>query len=288
MVLRGPCSLEKKKKPCPTQQAYDLLGLQSYKRCLNNTEQETPPISSSKEALFFGGGGQGPRGKSQVGRWATRAPGIRPCASIPHRQAQTAGSCVPSVPAHEDVCMILGQAPGVPTGWAGPRDLAELSPEKTGLWFLNSHLWLGAQKALGCGRAWLPGQEGLGRSRMPKAGSLTRFPHHHLSPARAMRTLRIAQGPARQLQMKIREGAARMSPNSSDDSAPPSVGATASPGGDCPLQSPSRGSCCSHAPPTMLSGQGCVAEPAKMPHGPQMMAQAETSLGRSRSREPPA
>ena len=56
LVLRGPCSPEKKKKknkPCPTQQAYDLLGLQSHKRCLNNMKQETPPISSSKQALFF-------------------------------------------------------------------------------------------------------------------------------------------------------------------------------------------------------------------------------------------
>lgn len=53
LILRGPCSLEKKNKPCPTQQAYDLLGLQPYKRCLNNMERETPPISSSKQALFF-------------------------------------------------------------------------------------------------------------------------------------------------------------------------------------------------------------------------------------------
>lgn len=62
---------------------------------------------------------------------------------------------------------------------------------------------------------------------MPKAGSLTRFPHHRQSPARAMSTLRIAQGPAGRLQMKIKEGAARMSPNSSDDLTPPSVGAAA-------------------------------------------------------------
>lgn len=41
------------KKPGPTQQAYDLLGLQPYKQCLNNMEQETTLISSSKQALFF-------------------------------------------------------------------------------------------------------------------------------------------------------------------------------------------------------------------------------------------
>lgn len=53
LVLRGPYSLGKNKNLCPTQQAYDSLGLQSYKQCLDNMKQETPPISSSKQALFF-------------------------------------------------------------------------------------------------------------------------------------------------------------------------------------------------------------------------------------------
>lgn len=37
---------------------YDLLGQQFCKQCLN-VEQETPPISSSKQALFFLGVGRG-------------------------------------------------------------------------------------------------------------------------------------------------------------------------------------------------------------------------------------
>lgn len=47
-ILRGSCSLEKGL----SLHMYDLLGQQSCKQCLN-MQQETPPISSSKQALLF-------------------------------------------------------------------------------------------------------------------------------------------------------------------------------------------------------------------------------------------
>lgn len=178
----------------------------------------------------------------------------------------------------------------MPTGWVGPRDLEELGPEKTGLRFLNSHLGLGAQRAPGCGRARLPGQEGLGRSRMPTAGSRTPFPHHHLSTARAGSALSTAQGPARRLPMRIEGGGGQgVCWNPSDDLAPPSVGAAAGPGGGCPQQSPSHGPCCSHAPPrrALRAGAGW-RDPRRCHTVPSpMAAQTEAAPGRSRSREPP-
>lgn len=154
LVLRGPCSLEKKKKkPGPTQQAYDLLGLQPYKQRLNNMEQETTLISSSKQALFLlevVGSGLGQRGTSL---------NQRPCDPSPWGACpQGLGQRRPSVPTQEElrvdagrpwVCPRLGRAlrPGLSSALGKPGCsffTSTLGREDRGLW---TQAWLQGWRA---------------------------------------------------------------------------------------------------------------------------------------------
>lgn len=151
------------------------------------------------------------------------------------------------MPAHEDVRRILGRTRMCPLAGQGLETWRSLALRKLGCGFLTPTLGWEHRGLRGAGG---PGSQARRVSR-------TRFPHHHLSTARAGSTLSTAQGPAQRLPMTIKGGGGQgVSWNPSDDLAPPSVGAAAGPRGGCPQQSPSHGPCCSHAPPRRASGPG--------------------------------
>lgn len=109
----------------------------------------------------------------QVGRWGT---GL--CNSSPRHEKAL---CLCPQPAGRDrgqqACPLCAHPRGTGYKYSGRPQMCplpgqgletwpELGPEKTGLWFLHFHPWLGAQRALGCGPG-SQGWEGLGRSTMP-------------------------------------------------------------------------------------------------------------------------
>ena len=146
LVLRGPCSLgEKKKTLCPTQQAYDLLELQSYKQCFNNMKQETPPISSSKQALFFleVGRGLGERVRLVYGAqaWNWRPRYEKALCLCPQLAGQVWGQQVCPLCAHPRGLgsnTQAGRSGRCPLAGQGLETRPELSPGKPGCGFLTS------------------------------------------------------------------------------------------------------------------------------------------------------